>query len=116
MKSRQTDLVYLAVIGVVGLVAFLAVRYEGETVDAGRVPDFTLPRLSFEMAVEIPYRFVRFKRPPAPKLEIPANTEEALAAVREVLLETATVVEDDAPARLAADAEFRDRRLAVAAR
>jgi hypothetical protein len=116
MKSRQTDFIYVAVIGLAALIAFLAVRSETDPVETGPVPDFTLPHLSLEMAVEIPYRFVRFKRPPAPKLEIPANTEDALAAVREALLETATVVEDIAPTSHLDDPGSRDGRLAVAVR
>ena len=97
MSSRLTDLICLGLVGVVVLVTWLAVRTERDPTGDTPLPDFSLPDVSLEMALELPYRFVRFKRPPPPTLQIPADTEGALVAVREALLESATLVEDSEP-------------------
>lgn len=70
-----------------------------EPEDTGPIslPDFSLPGLELDVAIELPYRFAALRRREAPRLEIGRDTEGVIAAVRRGLLESS--------AREAADVE-----------
>ena len=52
------------------------------------LPDFSLPLLEFDVAIELPYQFTPLDRPEAPRLALGRNTEGVIAAVRRRLLES----------------------------
>lgn len=95
-SGRWTDVLFFGALLIAASVGVAAWQWPDAPEDEGAVelPDFGLPRVSFELPVELPYRFVRLDRPPAPALELPVDPEAALVEVRTALLETAAVVEE----------------------
>jgi hypothetical protein len=94
MSNRRFDLIYfLAFLLVVGG-GILAARMDDDGSESVAVlPDFSLPSIELEANFDLPYQFVRFVRPAAPKLVLSTNVESAIVEVRTALLESSELVE-----------------------
>jgi hypothetical protein len=70
-------------------------------VDVASVPDFSLPSVEIEAPFELPYTFVRFARPEAPRLRLSESMASVMVEVRAALLESSEPIEVRDDTRLA---------------
>ncbi len=101
MSNRRFDVIYFAVFLLVVGLGYWAATRDDEEVDVASLPDFSLPSIEIEAPSELPYTFVRFARPEAPRLRLSENMASVIVEVRTALLESSAPVEVRVEPRLA---------------
>lgn len=93
MSNRRMDAIYFGVLLSVFAVAFFVANRPMEEEATLEIPDFSLPRLSFEIPVDFPYTPVEFESRVAPTLDLSHGMESALDEVRWALLKSSALHE-----------------------
>ena len=104
---RLSESLFLPVVLVVMAGSAWYASREPEETGPISLPDFSLPGLELDVAIELPYRFAPLRRREAPRLEIGRDTEGVIAAVRRGLLESSAREKADVEAPPASLAEER---------
>ncbi len=92
-KNGRSDAVYFVLLAAVATIGYAAANREEEPVAALPIPDFSLPPITLDVAIDLPISFVKFESARPTSIDFSSGMESTLLGNRLALLESSAVVE-----------------------
>ena len=92
-KNGRTDAIYFILLAAVAMIGYSAANREEEPVAALPIPDFSLPPITLDIAIDLPISFVKFESTMPTSMDFSSDMESTLIDNRLALLESSMIVE-----------------------